>query len=64
MPKAKHLEKRVKQIKEKKFDWMLEELMNLSEAEMKKRYAEREWEPEPYDPNWQPKETKYLIIED
>ena len=64
MPKAIHLEKRVKQIKEKKFDWMLDELMSLSDVELEKRYAEREWEPELYDPHWQPKETKYLIIED
>jgi len=63
-PKANHLAKRVEQIKAGKFDWMLDELMSLSEEELKKRYAEREWEPEPYDPNWQPKDTKYLIVED
>jgi len=63
-PKAKHLAKRVEQIKAGKFDWMMDELMNLSDEELKKRYKEREWEPEPYDPNWRPKETKYLIIEE
>jgi formate hydrogenlyase subunit 6/NADH:ubiquinone oxidoreductase subunit I len=64
LSRSKHLEKRVEQIKAKRFDWMVDELINLPDEEIKKCYAKREWEPESYDPNWQPKETKYLITED
>ena len=68
VPKSKYLQKRVKQIKEGKFDWMMDELIDLYHNnldELKRRYENREWEPEPYEnPNWYPKETKYLILDD
>ena len=63
-PKAKHLEKRIEQIKKGRFDWMLYELMEVSLKDLRKHYAEREFEPEPYDPDWHPKEKMYLIIEE
>ncbi|MBT8764031.1 4Fe-4S dicluster domain-containing protein [Desulfohalobiaceae bacterium Ax17] len=62
-PKAKHLAKRVEQIEAGKFEWMLDELEGLSDEELKQRYKDREWEPEPYDPAWKPQDTKYLILE-
>lgn len=63
-PRARHLEKRVKQIKEGKFDSMMDEIMSLNNHELKRRYARREWEPESYEnPDWQPEETKYLVLD-
>jgi succinate dehydrogenase/fumarate reductase-like Fe-S protein len=63
-PRAEHLARRCEQIEAGRFDAMMEELLTCEEAELKKRYAEREWEPEPYEnPNWHPKETKHLILD-
>ncbi|MDD5450986.1 MAG: 4Fe-4S dicluster domain-containing protein [Desulfovibrionales bacterium] len=63
-PRARHLEKRVKQIKEGKFDPMMDEIMSLNNHELKQRYARREWEPESYEnPDWRPEETKYLVLD-
>lgn len=63
-PRAKHVEKRVQQIREGKFDRMMDEIMSLSRDELKRRYHEREWEPEAYEyHNWQPKETRYLVLD-
>ncbi len=61
LPKAEHLQKRVKEINENKYIPFLDELGEISHDELVERYKSREWQPEPYeDPNWQPKETKYL----
>ncbi len=63
-PQAKHLQKRITQINEGKFDRMMEEIMSLSKDELECRYYQREWEPEPYeDPDWQPAETQYLVLD-
>lgn len=63
-PRAAHLEKRVEEIAEGKFDPMMDELMSADCPELEKRYREREWEPELYEqPDWHPKDTKYLILE-
>lgn len=45
-PKAKHLEKRVKEISDKKFDAGVEKLMKSDENTLKKLYSERDIEPE------------------
>lgn len=61
-PRAEHLTRRCEQIEAGRFDAMMEELLTLDGPELKRRYAEREWEPEPYEnPNWHPKDTKYLV---
>ncbi|MEW5947909.1 MAG: 4Fe-4S dicluster domain-containing protein [Thermodesulfobacteriota bacterium] len=63
-PRAGHLEQRVKQIKDGKFDSMMDEIMSLSNDELKRRYARREFEPETHEnPGWQPEETKYLVFD-
>jgi ferredoxin len=45
-PKAKHLTERVQEIEEGKWDAGLEEVKNLSDEELRKRYNERDIEPE------------------
>jgi hypothetical protein len=45
-PKAKHLEKRVKEIVDKKFDVDVGKLMKSDEKTLRKLYDEREIEPE------------------
>ena len=60
-PRAEHLEKRVTEIKEGKYDQMLDDLMRMDEEELKKRYQEREREPDLAPPgSWKPEETQYL----
>jgi ferredoxin len=65
-PRAEHLATRCEQIVAGRFDAMMEELVALSEgdeAELRRRYQEREWEPESYeDPNWHPKDTRHLVL--
>jgi heterodisulfide reductase subunit C len=45
-PPAKHIEDRVKEIEEGKFDSELEDLMASDEKKLKKKYNEREIEPQ------------------
>lgn len=45
-PKAKHLEERVKEISEGKFDEEVEKLMKLDEKKLRKLYKERDIEPQ------------------
>lgn len=60
-PKSKHLEKRVKDIEEGKYDEMLKDLREMDQKELEKLYVEREREPDTSCPGeWMPKETKYL----
>jgi len=60
-PKAKHLEKRVKEIESGKYDEMLKKLTQMDQKELKKLYVEREREPDTSVPGeWMPEDTKYL----
>ncbi|RLC77250.1 MAG: 4Fe-4S ferredoxin, partial [Chloroflexi bacterium] len=45
-PKSKHLEERLKEIQEGKFDEEMKKMKALSIDELKKMYNEREIEPE------------------
>ena len=59
--RADHLKKRVQEIHSGKYDKMLDELTQMSNEELEKRYNEREREPDLAPPGtWKPKETKYL----
>ena len=61
LPKAEHLEKRCEEVKTGKYEKFLEELLTLDQDELKKRYTEREREPDMSGTGkWMPKETKYL----
>lgn len=57
---AAHLANRVKQINEGRYDVALAEVQGLPMDELKKRYVEREAEPQNSQPGWMPKERKYL----
>jgi len=60
-PRAEHLEKRVKEIQEGKYEKILDELSRMGKEELEKRYIEREREPDLAPPGtWMPKDTQYL----
>lgn len=44
-PHSKHLEDRIAEIEEDKFDAELEKLKKMDESELRRRYAERDIEP-------------------
>ncbi len=60
-PRFEHLVSRVKEIESGKYDQMLDDLTKMDHEELKKRYVEREREPD-LAPNgtWKPNETQYL----
>jgi len=60
MPKAQHLQTRVKQITEGRYDEALDELKGVALDALKKLYVEREAEPQQSKAGWMPKERKYL----
>ena len=59
LPKAEHLARRVEEVESGKYDPMLEELMQLSGEELRKRYVEREIEPLD-STGWEPRDKTYL----
>lgn len=60
-PRAKHLEKRAKEIGSGKYDEVLKKLTQMSQSELEKLYVEREREPDnSVSGEWMPKETTYL----
>lgn len=61
LPQAEHLEERVKQVKEGRYEVMLRELMQANTDELKKRYIEeRQMEPDMADERWEPEDKRYL----
>ena len=59
-PRAAHLTERVKQIEQGKYEKALNELMKMSQDELKKLYTEREVEPHMADEDWTPEDTTYV----
>ncbi len=60
-PRAMHLKNRVEEILAGKYDGILDEMKRMTEEELKKRYLEREREPDMAPPGtWRPKDTRYL----
>ncbi len=59
-PRAEHTNSMVKQIKEGRYQSMLEGLMKADEDQLKTLYNEREIEPEGAGEDWVPKDTQYL----
>ncbi|MDH4226621.1 MAG: 4Fe-4S dicluster domain-containing protein [Deltaproteobacteria bacterium] len=61
LPKAEHLEKRVKDVKSGKYEKFLKELTKMKPEDVKKLYVEREREPDLAEPGtWLPKDTSKL----
>lgn len=61
LPKAEHLQKRIKEINSGKYDKMLAELTAMNKEELEKLYTERERELELAPPGeWMPEDTQYL----
>lgn len=61
IPRAEHLAKRVEEIAQGKFTPVFKELRSLSAEDLRKRYVEREREPDLAKAGeWKPKETQYL----
>jgi heterodisulfide reductase subunit C len=59
-PRSEHTEAMAKQIEDGKYQSVLEELMKMSEDQLKEIYKQREIEPEGAEEDWIPKETQYL----
>ncbi len=60
LPRAEHLAEMVKAVSEGRYDRCVDELKQVGEDELKKRYKEREVEPMTAGEDWKPKDTKYL----
>jgi succinate dehydrogenase/fumarate reductase-like Fe-S protein len=60
LPRADHLEKRVKQINESRYNDSLSELKKMDSESLKKLYVDREMEPQMSDESWEPKDKRYL----
>jgi len=61
LPRAEHLNDRIKQISEGRYEVMLKELMKADESEIKRLYInERQMEPAMADEMWEPDDKSYL----
>ncbi|MFH1087229.1 MAG: 4Fe-4S dicluster domain-containing protein [Chloroflexota bacterium] len=60
VPKAQHVADMMAQVKSGKFEPALREVMGLDTQSLKKRYTERETEPEMAPEDWQPNDKDYL----
>jgi heterodisulfide reductase subunit C len=60
VPKAKHVEKAVRNIEAKKFDRSLSELKTMKTEDLKKVYKSLEIEPEMAEDDWEPKDKQHL----
>lgn len=60
LPKAEHLASRVEEVKSGKYEKMLAELAEMDPEEVKKRYVDREREPDMAPPGWKPEDESNL----
>jgi heterodisulfide reductase subunit C len=60
LPKAEHLEKRVEQVEEGRYESMLKELMEMDKDQLRELYIKRQPEPDNVDEMWEPDEKKFL----
>ena len=60
LPKAEHLAERVQQIKDGKYEAMLQEVMKADKATLMKLYTRRQPEPDNADEMWEPDERGFL----
>ncbi len=59
LPRAEHLQQRVKEIEAGKYDEMLQKLVAADEESLRQAYVEREMEPQEHV-DWQPQDSTYL----
>ena len=59
-PRSRDLAEQTRRLREGYYDQALSELMSLDVDELKRRYVERETEPQEDDPNWAPKDKAFL----
>ncbi len=60
IPRAKHLEERVKEVTDGKFEQPLRDLMSRSTEELKELYRSRESEPQMTEDDWVPLNARYV----
>lgn len=60
LPKSEHLQERVNQIAEGKYESMLQDIMKADKATLMKLYTQRQMEPDGADEMWEPEEKAYL----
>ncbi|MFC1956690.1 4Fe-4S dicluster domain-containing protein [Chloroflexota bacterium] len=62
LPEAEHLKAAVQVVtRENRYDQMLKSLMQMSEAELKQAYLEREIEPVTSGEDWRPSQKRFLL---
>jgi len=59
-PPAEHLNERVKQVEDQKYEDALKSLMQTEIDQLKKLYVEREYEPDVADEFWTPQDKSYI----
>ncbi|MBC8181873.1 4Fe-4S dicluster domain-containing protein [candidate division KSB1 bacterium] len=60
LPKSEHLEERVQQVEEGRYESMLKDLMGMDKDQLRELYIKRQPEPDNVDEMWEPDEKKYL----
>lgn len=60
LPQAEHLQTRVSQISEGRYESMLNDLMKKDRTELMKLYTTRQMEPDNVDEMWEPEDKSYL----
>ncbi len=60
LPKAQHLEERVNQINEGRYESMLRDLMKMKKEQVIELYTKRQMEPDSGDEMWEPEDKSYL----
>lgn len=60
LPGSEHLQDRVSQISEGRYESMLKDLMKMEKTELMKLYKSRQMEPDNVDEMWEPEDKSYL----
>jgi len=60
LPKSEHLEKRVEQVEEGRYESMLKDLMEMDKDQLRELYIKRQPEPDNVDEMWEPDDKSYL----
>ena len=60
LPRAQHLEERVRQVEDGRYEAMLKDIMKTDKDTLIKLYTERQMEPDNADEMWEPDDKSYL----
>jgi heterodisulfide reductase subunit C len=60
LPKAEHLQQRVEQVEEGRYETMLRDLMQMDKDKIKELYMKRQAEPDNADEMWEPTDKTHL----